>query len=1224
MDIKNKDMKNAIKKNLLVLVSCLMASMMYGQTYSHVGVSAGTINIYSATNPGAGSKFYKYTDGAYMWRASSGHSFSTSNGIKTQGSQSGVVFYMAESFHVTTTVTFEASKNFENVTAYLYTISAEDYDKFFKGTDNNTQVTFTKTDYANKTIVITAKGEVSETFESLPAGYYFVVCSGSASNTYFKKLTFESAGTPTPVISTDATLQSIVYGSDQTSVPGFAADKLSYDVELPANYVGAAPTVVATPTDSKANVDVTQAMSVPGTATIVVTAEDGTTKKTYTVNFTRESAAPKVESVTWTNIKGSAAVDNVNLTITGEVAHGSSLTLTPSFTGKNIASWTPTDAQDFSTGAINYTFTSSTSETTTYAVTITEEQLVAVTGISLNKTTANLQVGGTETLTATVTPANASDKSLNWTSDNSAVATVTNGVVTAVAAGSAVITATSVSDPTVTATCTVTVTDGPPVPATDLTTHMPEIYEAKEMEGGYATPLVAKNGREYEVYYITRDAESKFCIATTNTDKTEGITTRSSDFACTAKDGWFKMSGTGWSSATDAPGSEFETMARRLDMDNSCEFSMHIKGFDQFALVARDKKKDDSGSKPENNRYLEVYVDDVLQPQQFSTDPSLRRYDISTKEHVVRVKHIGSEKSAMYAFSLRVAQEPRVKKLKGNDTTQVVYQAMAPKAISYFVKYASMGETKLVWSDQEGTGFTLTKAGGNELGDTLVFGGKALCPTGLYPFRVVTYMNGIETSSLDGKLTVASELMVMTDTTVVCYQGEAMDEIKFTYHALSADNLTLTWLDQTPMGISGSGQDGFYTISGTPTSVGTFPFALNVAGGNTITGKVTVNKLDLGNDPIMYLYKSYDYEQDPIFQYLTGKGKNLIARKTKEELRPADQYAKYKWIIISEDADANNPEVQAVALGQANLPVLNMNAFTYANIINEAFPKGWGEPNNGTVDTVTNNGQYIYVQRDDHPIFKSLNKKTGDKIRIIEKMAKNGVMPIAVNMPNTFCLATAYTRNINDYWKDGEKQTILHEIPAGMRGGKKYIGFPIKRNVTLTSDGKALLDAIVTYLTDDSQSSLMQPDLRITAFTVEGYTGEIDEAASTITLSIEEKAYEELDSLRNTAATITLADAKYSFVTPASGDSVSLLYSSFIPTVYVVSDYINRRVYNVSVVTYIQQGIDEVYSAGQWVNIYDIYGRLVATTNEDIHTMALPHGMYIVVTENGKSVKLMR
>jgi len=89
----------------------------------------------------------------------------------------------------------------------------------------------------------------------------------------------------------------------------------------------------------------------------------------------------------------------------------------------------------------------------------TLDPVIAVTGVTLNKTTLSLAVGAAETLTATVAPPNATNKSVTWTSNNTAVATVTNGLVTAVAAGNATITVTT-ADGNKPATCAVTVTAG--------------------------------------------------------------------------------------------------------------------------------------------------------------------------------------------------------------------------------------------------------------------------------------------------------------------------------------------------------------------------------------------------------------------------------------------------------------------------------------------------------------------------------------------------------------------------------------------------------------------------------------------------------------------------------------------------------------------------------------------------------------------------------------------
>ena len=95
--------------------------------------------------------------------------------------------------------------------------------------------------------------------------------------------------------------------------------------------------------------------------------------------------------------------------------------------------------------------------------------VIPVTGVSLDESSITLDVGGNQTLTATVTPEDATNKKVCWSSDNEAVATVSeDGVVTAVAGGTAVITATT-HDGLFTATCTVTVNapDAAPTITTD-------------------------------------------------------------------------------------------------------------------------------------------------------------------------------------------------------------------------------------------------------------------------------------------------------------------------------------------------------------------------------------------------------------------------------------------------------------------------------------------------------------------------------------------------------------------------------------------------------------------------------------------------------------------------------------------------------------------------------------------------------------------------------------
>ena len=89
------------------------------------------------------------------------------------------------------------------------------------------------------------------------------------------------------------------------------------------------------------------------------------------------------------------------------------------------------------------------------------EEPVAVTGVTLNTNTVTLTVGQSTLLIATVAPEDATNRNVRWTSSDSTIAAVdSDGNVTAVAAGEAIITVTT-EDGSKTATCTITVTKQP-------------------------------------------------------------------------------------------------------------------------------------------------------------------------------------------------------------------------------------------------------------------------------------------------------------------------------------------------------------------------------------------------------------------------------------------------------------------------------------------------------------------------------------------------------------------------------------------------------------------------------------------------------------------------------------------------------------------------------------------------------------------------------------------
>ena len=114
-----------------------------------------------------------------------------------------------------------------------------------------------------------------------------------------------------------------------------------------------------------------------------------------------------------------------------------------------------------------------------------EPHKVAVTGVSLKPNTLSLKVGKAEALSAVIIPANADNKTVSWSTSDPSVATVADGLVTAVKEGSATITVTT-ADGGKTATCAVTVT-ADVVPVTGIKLNM----ETADLEVGKTLQLEA-------------------------------------------------------------------------------------------------------------------------------------------------------------------------------------------------------------------------------------------------------------------------------------------------------------------------------------------------------------------------------------------------------------------------------------------------------------------------------------------------------------------------------------------------------------------------------------------------------------------------------------------------------------------------------------------------------------------------------------------------------------
>ena len=156
---------------------------------------------------------------------------------------------------------------------------------------------------------------------------------------------------------------------------------------------------------------------------------------------------------------------------------------------------------------------------------------ISVTSVTLDKTELAMTVGSDDvTLTATVAPDNATDKTVTWTSSNEAAATVENGVVHAVAAGTATITAKAGAK---TATCTVTV-NAAKVNVTSVT--LSETSLEKKV-GDAVVTLTATVGPEDATDKTVTWSSDKPAVASVNNGEVSILSEGTATITCTATNG---------------------------------------------------------------------------------------------------------------------------------------------------------------------------------------------------------------------------------------------------------------------------------------------------------------------------------------------------------------------------------------------------------------------------------------------------------------------------------------------------------------------------------------------------------------------------------------------------------------------------------------------------------------------------------------------------------------
>ena len=229
-------------------------------------------------------------------------------------------------------------------------------------------------------------------------------------------------------------------------------------------------------------------------------------------NFSTDGANVQVSSISITYSPSNVAVSSVSLDNSElELGTGQTTSLTATIAPKNATdktvSWhssntnvaTVNGGVVTAVGAGSATITVTTNDgnkTATCVVTVT----TPVTGVSLNKSSTTIALNSSETLTATVSPAGATNKNVIWSSSNTSVATVNNGVVNAIGIGSAIITVTT-EEGDYEDSCTVTVSSG--------SAHAGDIVAAVSISS-YASTNNWSNG----VAYLTLDLDSHIEITT--------------------------------------------------------------------------------------------------------------------------------------------------------------------------------------------------------------------------------------------------------------------------------------------------------------------------------------------------------------------------------------------------------------------------------------------------------------------------------------------------------------------------------------------------------------------------------------------------------------------------------------------------------------------------------------------------------------------------------------
>ena len=371
-------------------------------------------------------------------------------------------------------------------------------------------------------------------------GTQVLTASVAPSNAAQRAVTWSSSASSVATVTQDGTVTAVAPGT--ATITATAVDGSGKAGSATITVTPPAPTLVTSvtvnPTTASITLGGSQDLAVtvaPADATQqdVTWASSNTTVATVTQDGTVTGVAPGSATITATAVDGSGVTGSTTVTVTAALTLVTSVTVNPATanivvgeTQNLTASVAPSDATDPGitwsssdtsvatvtqdgtvtavspgTAVITAAAVDTSRVTGSTTITVTAPAPTPVTSVTVNPAATSIIVGETQALTVTVTPADATQQDVAWTSSNTSIATVTqDGTVTGVAPGSATVTATAVDGSGVTGVTTITVT----APAPALQAVAPEVVVANGQEvDAYATGFEPGESVVVTVHSIT-------------------------------------------------------------------------------------------------------------------------------------------------------------------------------------------------------------------------------------------------------------------------------------------------------------------------------------------------------------------------------------------------------------------------------------------------------------------------------------------------------------------------------------------------------------------------------------------------------------------------------------------------------------------------------------------------------------------------------------------------